>query len=191
MLRARLRQPRGVAGAAARGPALHLATRLPGGRRPTWPGCGSSFWGFDGRRHTGELLVHRTVADDIAQVFRVLYRVRSRRRRSGSCGARTPTPRPPATATGPAPSSAGPPQVEYFSQHAYGLAIDLSPFQNPYAKGPVVLPELASSYLDRWRVRSGMVTPDGPVVRAFARIRWEWGGAGAVPDYMHFSRNGL
>jgi hypothetical protein len=79
----------------------------------------------------------------------------------------------------------------YFSQHAYGLAIDVNAFQNPYAKRAVVLPELASSYLDRGRVRAGMITADGPVVRAFRRIGWEWGGAWRQSrDYMHFSRNG-
>jgi hypothetical protein len=37
-----------------------------------------------------------------------------------------------------------------------------------------------------------MVTADGPVVAAFARIGWEWGGAWRRSrDYMHFSRNGL
>jgi len=80
----------------------------------------------------------------------------------------------------------------YFSQHAYGLALDVNSFQNPYVKGSVVLPELASAYVDRGRVRSGMVTADGPVVRAFARIGWAWGGAWRHSrDYMHFSQNGL
>ena len=55
-----------------------------------------------------------------------------------------------------------------YSQHAYGLAIDLDPFQNPYTKGDLVMPELASSYLDRDESRPGMITPDGVVVRAFA-----------------------
>jgi hypothetical protein len=40
-----------------------------------------------------------------------------------------------------------------WSQHACGLAVDLNPFQNPYHKGNVVLPELAASYLDRGNVR--------------------------------------
>ena len=81
--------------------------------------------------------------------------------------------------------------ASYFSQHAYGLAIDVNTFQNPYAKGEVVLPELASSYLDRDDVRPGMVTADGPVVEAFASIGWEWGGDWRRSrDYQHFSRNG-
>ena len=52
--------------------------------RSTWkPGCPVAatdlawvrlaFWGFDGRRHTGELLVNRSVADEIVTVFRQLY----------------------------------------------------------------------------------------------------------------------
>ncbi|WP_367650700.1 M15 family metallopeptidase [Nocardioides sp. zg-1308] len=172
-------------------------------RRSTWkPGCPVAasdlawlrlaFWGFDGRRHTGELLVHASVAADVVQVFRALYRVRFPQEQVGIV--RSYDPDAPSTGDGNGtgafvcrPSTG----ATYFSQHAYGLALDLNSFQNPYAKGEVVLPELASSYLDRRRVRSGMVTADGPVVRAFARIGWEWGGAWRwSKDYMHFSQNG-
>src|SRR5690348_277131 len=52
--------------------------------RSTWrPGCPVgrrdlawvrlTFWGFDDRRHTGELLVNRTVADPLVTVFHRLY----------------------------------------------------------------------------------------------------------------------
>ena len=172
--------------------------------RSSWvPGCPVAatdlawvrltFWGFDAQRHTGELLVHRTVADDIVQVFRTLYRVRFPQEQVGIVRAYDPD--APSTGDGNGtgsfvcrPSTG----ASYFSQHAYGLALDLNSFQNPYAKGAVVLPELASAYLDRTRVRSGMVTPDGPVVRAFARVGWEWGGSWKYSkDYMHFSQNGL
>lgn len=173
-------------------------------RRSSWkPGCPVAatdlawvrlaFWGFDGERHTGELLVHRTVADDIVQVFGVLYRTRFPQEQVGIVRAYDPD--APSTGDGNGtgsfvcrPSTG----ATYFSQHAYGLAVDLNSFQNPYAKGPVVLPELASAYLDRRRVRAGMVTADGPVVRAFTRVGWEWGGAWRHSrDYMHFSQNGL
>jgi hypothetical protein len=54
-----------------------------------------------------------------------------------------------------------------------------------------VLPELASSYLDRVWVRPGMITPDGPVVAAFREIGWGWGGDWAsLKDFQHFSANG-
>jgi hypothetical protein len=173
-------------------------------RRSTWRrGCPVAasdlawvrltFWGFDAQRHTGELLVHRTVVRDVVEVFRVLYRVRFPQERVAIVRAWDPD--APSTGDGNGTgafvcrASTG---STYFSQHAYGLAIDVNSFQNPYAKGRVLLPELGSSYLARGRVRAGMVTADGPVVRAFARVGWEWGGSWRhSKDYMHFSRNGL
>jgi hypothetical protein len=69
--------------------------------------------------------------------------------------------------------------------------MDVDPFQNPEHKGDVVLPELATSYLNRGDVRAGMIRPGGPVVRAFASVGWRWGGDyHSLKDYMHFSANG-
>ena len=72
------------------------------------------------------------------------------------------------------------------------MAIDLNPFDNPYVKGDLVVPELASSYLDRDWVRSGMALEGGPAVTAFEAAGWKWGGRWPGPvDFMHFSTNGL
>jgi hypothetical protein len=78
-----------------------------------------------------------------------------------------------------------------WSQHAFGLAIDVNPFHNPYLKGDLVLPELASTYLDRANVRPGMVERGDVVYDAFAAIGWGWGGEwNSLYDWMHFSQNG-
>jgi hypothetical protein len=78
-----------------------------------------------------------------------------------------------------------------WSQHAYGRAIDVNPFHNPYVRDDLVLPELASAYADRSDVRPGMVLPGDVVVEAFASIGWEWGGDfNTFRDDMHFSANG-
>ncbi|CAN5245765.1 M15 family metallopeptidase [soil metagenome] len=79
--------------------------------------------------------------------------------------------------------------------HAYGLAIDLNPFHNPYWRGKVVVPELAGAYTDRTDLRPGMLHPDDPgsaaIIDAFAAIGWEWGGNWqTLKDWMHFSENG-
>lgn len=170
--------------------------------RSTWePGCPVAasdlawvrltFWGFDDQRHTGELLVNASVADDLVEVFRTLYRERFpfeelRITRRDELDA-PPTGDGNDTGAFACRPSTG--STTTFSQHAYGLAIDLNPFQNPYEKGDLVLPELASAYLDRDDVRPGMVTD--AVVDAFARIGWEWGGAWqSLKDYQHFSQNG-
>ena len=49
---------------------------------------------------------------------------------------------------------------------------------------------LSRKYLDRSRLRRGMVTP--AVIAAFASIGWGWGGSwsGDTKDYMHFSASG-
>ena len=172
--------------------------------RSTWaPGCPVAvadlayvrltFWGFDDRRHTGELLVHASVADDLVSVFRTLYRERFpleelRVTRRDELEA-PPTGDGNGTGSFVCRPTTG--SSSAYSQHAYGLAIDLDPFQNPYVKGDLVLPELASSYADRDRHRPGMITADGVVVRAFARIGWTWGGTWrSLKDYQHFSQNG-
>jgi hypothetical protein len=78
-----------------------------------------------------------------------------------------------------------------WSQHAFGLAVDINPFHNPYRRGDRVVPELASAYLDRSRRRPGMIFAGDVVTEAFAAARWTWGGDfRSLVDYMHFSRNG-
>jgi hypothetical protein len=171
--------------------------------RSTWkPGCPVAaadlswvrltFWGFDARRHTGELLVNRTAAGSLVTVFHQLYDARfpieeMRITRKDELDA-------PPTGDGNDTGAFNCRPVvgqKVFSQHAYGLAIDVNPFQNPYLKGDLVLPELASAYRDRsWR-RPGMILPGGPVVRAFAGIGWGWGGSWhSLKDIQHFSANG-
>lgn len=151
-----------------------------------------TFWGFDDSRHTGELLVNRSVADDLVQVFRRLYAARfpleeMRITRAEELDA-PPTGDGNDTGAFNCRATVG---ATSYSQHAYGLAIDVNPFQNPYVKGNVVLPELSSSYLERGWVRPGMILADGPVVLAFDEIGWTWGGTwSSLKDLQHFSQNG-
>ncbi|WP_285612567.1 M15 family metallopeptidase [Actinokineospora globicatena] len=172
-------------------------------RRSTWqPGCPvaraqlryltMSFWGFDGKAHTGEMIVNARVAQDVTTVFATLF------------AARFPLEEMRVTALPEldlAPTGDGNNTGAFvcravrtgttWSAHAYGLAIDVNPFCNPYTKGKLVLPELASSYVDRGRKRPGMLYPGDAVVRAFAGIGWTWGGTWTSPvDRQHFSSTG-
>ena len=171
--------------------------------RSTWrPGCPvgkddlawirMSYWGFDDARHSGEMLVNGSVAGDVVAVFRQLYRARFPIESMGI--ARLADLDAPPTGDGNVTGSFSCRPIRGgtgYSQHAYGLAVDLDPFQNPYHRRDVVLPELASAYLARDWLRPGMITPDGPAVRAFASIGWEWGGSwSTLKDYQHFSLTG-
>ena len=49
------------------------------------------------------------------------------------------------------------------------------PFHNPYQHNGLVLPELASAYLDRAWQRAGMIHRGGIVTDAFDAVGWTWG----------------
>lgn len=168
--------------------------------RSTWaPGCPAgvddlswvrlTFRGFDGARHTGELLVNKSVSDDMVTAFRALWEQRfpleeMRVTRKDELDA-PPTGDGNNTSAFVCRVAVG---TTRYSEHAYGLAVDVNLFQNPYVKGDLVLPELASSYLDRDWVRPGMLTP--AAIDAFARVGWEWGGNWrSLKDLHHFSLN--
>jgi hypothetical protein len=151
-----------------------------------------SFRGFDGLAHTGELLVNARAADPLVTVFGKLFADRfpiERMRVTSTAELSAP---PTGDGNTTAAFACRPVRGQKaWSQHAYGLAVDVDPFQNPEHKGDVVLPELATSYLNRGDVRAGMIRPGGPVVRAFASVGWRWGGDyHSLKDYMHFSANG-
>ncbi len=151
-----------------------------------------TFRGFDGERHTGELLVATDVVDDLQTVFARLWRARFpleelRITRRDELDA---PPTGDGNNTGAfvcRPVTGG----TSYSEHAYGRAVDVNPFQNPYVRDDLVLPELASAYLDRGRRSPGMVRAGGPVVATFAAVGWEWGGDyRSLKDYQHFSLTG-
>jgi hypothetical protein len=151
-----------------------------------------SFRGFDGRAHTGELVVHRRVAEQVVSVFARLYRagfpIEEMRLVTTADLEAHPTGDGNNTAAYVCRTAR---QQTRWSAHAYGLAVDVNPFQNPYRRGDLVLPELASAYLDRDRVRPGMIRAGDVVTRAFAAIGWTWGGSWRSPtDRMHFSATG-
>jgi hypothetical protein len=151
-----------------------------------------TFWGFDDQPHTGQLVLHHTVAADVVSVFRSLYAARfpieEMRLVTRADLDAAPTGDGNVTAAYACRPVRG--STEW-SAHAYGLAVDVNPFMNPYKSGDLVLPELASAYLDRsWR-RPGMIFADGPVVRAFENVGWTWGGTfSSVLDLHHFSATG-
>lgn len=151
-----------------------------------------TFVGFDGAAHTGELVVHADEAAGVVSVFERLFGagfpLEEMRLVTDVDLAAPPTGDGNNTAAFVCRPVRG---GTSFSAHASGLAIDVNPFQNPYQRDDVVLPELASAYLDRSNVRPGMILDGDVVVEAFAAIGWRWGGDWTDPvDRMHFSATG-
>ncbi|MGK2928141.1 MAG: M15 family metallopeptidase [Acidimicrobiales bacterium] len=148
------------------------------------------FWGFDGLLHTGELLVH---ADAVAVVVAGFSALFDRRFPIESMQITT-------VAGLDAPMTGDGNNTSAFvcrpsrgstswSEHARGRAVDINPFHNPYVKGDLVLPELASIYADRGALRPGMLTADD--VAGFTSAGWGWGGGWhSLKDHMHLSADG-
>lgn len=150
-----------------------------------------SHYGFDEEVHTGEMIVAGSAADAVIGVFGKLFEARFPIEEMRVITAEEIDAAP--TGDGNVTTSFScRPAVNSgnWSQHTYGLAIDINPFHNPYIKRDLVIPELASFYLDRDLKLPGMV--DGTiVVDAFAEIGWKWGGNwSSLKDWMHFSANG-
>ena len=167
----------------------------PGAR---WPGatcdwCALTHVGFDGRDHTGELVVAATYARGVAGVFERLYDARWPIRRMRTVDAYGGSDRRSMRANNTSGYNCRRVQgSSSWSAHAHGAAIDLNPVQNPYLTGSSVQPAAGRPFagLDRSaraRVPTGTIRQDDVVVRAFAVIGWEWGGTWADPDYQHFA----
>jgi hypothetical protein len=160
-----------------------------------------SYYGFDRQTHQGQLIVNEADADALVKVFRRLYAIHfpiHHMELADTYG--TGQGRPPDgdfTASFECRQAAASPclgiataRTGTWSEHAYGEAIDLNPVENPYVGCGMTRDKTALAYLNRSRVRRGMVTP--AVIRAFASIGWGWGGAwsGSTKDYMHYSATG-
>ena len=151
------------------------------------------YWGFDQRVHTGEMIVHDDHVAEVAAAFEKIFaaqfpieemRVISREERdSPTTGDHN------VTSAFTCRLVVGAATV--WSEHAYGKAVDINPFHNPFYKGEELFPELSEAYLDREWVRTGMIDEASVVYGAFADIGWGWGGHWTGrEDWMHFSVTG-
>jgi hypothetical protein len=152
-----------------------------------------SFHGFDGLPHTGEMLVAAEFAEGVVEAFRRLWEIRFpiEEMRVHDQEEMDAHPTGDGNVTGAFECRPAVGQSGGWSMHAYGLAVDINPFHNPYLKGEVVAPELASAYTDRSNLRPGMIFEGDAAVGAFDEMGWGWGGRwNTAKDWMHFSSNG-
>ena len=187
-------------------PFTHAVARVTPAQLPySWhPGCPVApvqlrrlrvaYWGFDGRAHTGALVVNADAVSDLVHVFARLYAARFPIRRMRPIDAYHGRDEPSLEADNTAAFNcryAVAPGPKRWSAHAFGRAIDVNPVENPYLEGGRVHPRRGRAFLDRSRRRPGMAVRGGLLVRAFAGVGWAWGGRWAGSrDYQHFSATG-
>ncbi len=149
-----------------------------------------TYYGFDEKTHTGEMIVHEELSEDVIEIFRELYenkypieKIRlideyeaddnkSMEDNNTSCFCyRTKT------------------SGNSVSMHGYGLAIDINPMQNPYVYKNLILPEGSNDYVDRSKNRKGMIIKEDICYQAFIKRGWTWGGNWKkCKDYQHFEK---
>ena len=73
-----------------------------------------------------------------------------------------------------------------YSQHCYGLAVDINVNENCYKKPPTAACSTGSLYAPGSNPYS--ITTNGALYKSFISNGWGWGGNWtSLKDYMHFS----
>ena len=146
--------------------------------------------GFDGQVHKGELIVHKSVADEVLHIFREIYDVgfpiekmkvisqynysdieSMEDNNTSAFNFRMTT------------------NGTHLSNHAFGLAIDINPKLNPYVTSSTVLPESATEFVDRNQFTIGIIKKDEAIYQIFTKYGWTWGGDWEqTKDYQHFEK---
>lgn len=147
--------------------------------------------GTDALPHEGELIVHESIAQDVMEIFYELYElgyVIEKIALVDSFGGDDN-----ASMIVNNTSAFNARKIEgtdVWSNHAYGLAIDINPLYNPYVGGEdEVLPATARGYTDRSQDFSMKIDENDDCYRIFTEHGFTWGGSWeGVKDYMHFEK---
>ena len=149
-------------------------------------------YGFDHKVHEGQLVVHARVAEEVVAIFHELFEAKYPIEKmhlideydaddEKSCADNNTS----AFCSRPITGT----QNEW-SQHSYGLAIDINPKYNPYCKGNKIVPENGKAYLDRTLCQKGLITKNDLCYQCFSKYGWKWGGdwidSRGYVDYQHF-----
>ncbi|MFC6569064.1 M15 family metallopeptidase [Actinoplanes utahensis] len=139
------------------------------------------YLGFDGRAHTGHITMRRSLVGPVQRAFAKLYRWRF------PIMAMPPAVPPDRTVLTLGYECRFVAGTRTWSQHSYGLAVDINPRQNPMIRGDYLDPPNSRPWLARTHHWAGMMHADG-AVPAFTSEGFSWGGRWkTLKDYMHFS----
>lgn len=149
-------------------------------------------FGYDDQIHDGILIMHKSVAEEITQIFKELFEARYPIEKmllvdaydaddEKSCSDNN------SSAFCSRPITGKPHE---WSFHSYGVAIDINPKYNPYHKNGNTVPKNGEAFLDRSIDQKGLITHDDLCFQIFSKYGWQWGGdwqeSRGYVDYQHF-----
>lgn len=147
------------------------------------------FVGFDDEVHTGELVVHHTLAKDVALIFGELFaagfQIERMERIEQFAGSDDASMAANNTSAFNCRAISG--RKGVFSRHAFGVAIDVNPQTNPFVRKGKVDPPGGEKFLDREQKAPGLIVKGDAAWTAFTARDFRWGGSWrSMKDYQHF-----
>ena len=155
------------------------------------------YYDFKQQKRVGELIVHKFVAKDVADIFDKLYKrrypIRSMKLVSHYGASDFKSIEADNTSAFNCRAVTG---GKKWSNHSYGKAIDINPIENPYISrsGHISHPK---SLRYRYRGESNRGSAENEavirggsyIVKLFKRKGWRWGGDWrTIKDYQHFDK---
>jgi poly-gamma-glutamate synthesis protein (capsule biosynthesis protein) len=150
---------------------------------------------FNGQTEMGEMIVHKTVADEVVYIFEGLYNINYAIHKmqlvsdySGNDWRSIESDNTSAFNCRPVTG-----KKKKWSKHAYGKAIDINPIANPYIfrtgyishKGSYKYKRRRHENINNLEDRALLLATD-PATKLFQSYGWGWGGEGNTKDYQHF-----
>lgn len=147
------------------------------------------YYSFDEKLHQGQLVVHKAVKKDVEEIFDLILKLKF-------------------------PVNKVVPIVSYgwndnksmadnntsafcyrfiantkrLSNHSFGRAVDINPFNNPVIYSDGRISPKGAKYKPK---NTGVFSAANPIVKAFIKRGWRWGGNfNSFKDYHHFDKKG-
>lgn len=148
------------------------------------------YYDFDGNIQKGEMVCNKAIAHDLLCIFRALfsqaYPIYSMRLVDDFDADDEASMQANNTSCFNYRYISG---TRILSRHAYGMAVDINPLQNPCIRGKQIQPSTAEEFVDRNKDFPHKIDKDDYCKEVFTSYRFRWGGNWrSMKDYQHFER---
>ncbi len=146
-----------------------------------------TYFGFDSVTHQGPLVVHKRFAEEALAIFDELYAIRFPINKIAPWEQYGPDVYAENDITVGFYCEKADDAPDEWSGHAYGVAIDINPRDNPFRNEKTGWwPKVSVALVPRDGGK-GKIAPDTEAFQIFSRHGWAWGGFYVgEPDLMHF-----
>ena len=148
------------------------------------------YYDFDGQVKQGEMVCNKAISHNLLCIFRALfsraYPINSIRLVDDFYADDETSMQANNTSCFNYRTIAG---TNVLSRHAFGMAVDINPLQNPCVKGSRIQPKTATEYVDRDKDFPHKIDKDDFCKEVFSSFGFSWGGDWRkLKDYQHFEK---